>query len=134
MLGTCKRFMAKLVTALGCAAAAGCAPPGPLPRSPERLPDAVVFRYRAPAARVVQLAGSWQGNSFLRGREWTRDTRTGLMQDPDRDGVWELQVPLGPGRYEYAFLVDGTFWEADPANAERVPDGRGGTRSLVVVP
>lgn len=119
--------------ALG-AAVAGCTPPGPLPRSPERTGDTVVFRYRAPAARAVQLAGSWQGNTFLHGRDWSRDTRVGLMQDPDRDGVWELGVALGPGRYEYLFLVDGTYWEADPANPERVPDGRGGTRSLLVVP
>jgi len=130
---TC-RFRAGLLAAWLAAGVAGCTPPAPLPRSPERLPDAVVFRYRAPAARVVQVAGSWQGNAFLRGREWSRDTRVGSMQDPDRDGVWELRVPLGPGRYEYAFLVDGTFWEADPANPERLPDGRGGTRSLLIVP
>lgn len=127
-------FAARALAGLLLAAVAGCTPPAPLPRSPERGADAFVFRYRAPAARVVQLAGSWQGNTFLRGREWSRDTRVGLMQDADRDGVWELEVPLGPGRYEYAFLVDGTFWEADPANPERIPDGRGGTRSLLVVP
>jgi len=128
------RFAVRALAGLCLAAVAGCTAPAPLPRSPERASDAFVFRYRAPAARVVQLAGSWQGNTFLRGREWSRDTRTGLMQDDDRDGVWEIEVRLGPGRYEYAFLVDGTFWEADPANAERIPDGRGGTRSLLVVP
>jgi 1,4-alpha-glucan branching enzyme len=109
-----------------------CAPPG-VTRSPEQGPDGVVFRYRAPAARVVQLAGSWPESSWLQGREWTRDTRVGRMQDDDADGVWELRVQLPPGRYEYAFLIDGAFWEADPANPERVADGSGGTRSLLIV-
>src|SRR5262245_20282221 len=113
---------------------AGCRPAPPVARSPERTPEGIVFRYRAPAAHVVQLAGSWDGNTFLRGQEWSRDTRVGVMQGPDHDGVWEARLPLGPGRYEYLFLVDGTFWEADPGNPERVPDGRGGTRSLLIVP
>jgi hypothetical protein len=114
-------------------ACAGCTPPQ-VARSPQVEPDAVVFRYRAPSARVVQLAGNWPESAWLQGREWTRDTRTGVMQDADGDGVWELRVQLAPGRYEYAFLIDGTFWEADPLNPERVTDGAGGTRSLLVVP
>ena len=112
---------------------AGCAPPRVL-RSPEPTADGIVFRYRAPSARMVQLAGSWSDNSWLQGREWTRDTRVGLMADADGDGVWELRLQLPPGRYEYAFWIDGVFWEADPANAERVVDGAGGTRSLLIVP
>jgi hypothetical protein len=102
--------------------------------APELGADGVLFHFRAPAARVVQLAGTWPESAWLQGREWTRDTRVGVMQDPDGDGIWELRVRLPPGRYEYAFLIDGTFWEADPANPERVPDGAGGTRSLVIVP
>ena len=119
-----------VIGALGLA----CQPPRVRPGAPERTPEGVVFRCRAPGAHNVQLAGAWDGNTFLRGSEWTRDTRVGLMQDTDRDGVWELRVPLGPGRYEYAFLIDGVFWEADPANPERVPDGQGGARSVLVLP
>ena len=110
-----------------------CAPPPALAPSPELTPEDVVFRYRDPAANLVQLSGSWQVNFQLRGLEWTRDTRVGLMQRGD-DGLWELHVPLGPGRYEYLFLVDGRFWELDPANPQRVPDGLGGFVSLCVVP
>ncbi len=119
---------------LALAATCGCTPPPGLVRSPEFTTDAVVLRYRAPGARVVQVAGSWDTNSFLRGREWTRDTRVGLMEDTNHDGTWELQVPLAPGRYEYLFLVDGRFWELDSANPQRVPDGTGGERSLLLVP
>ena len=121
--------------AAGCLLAAGaCIPHRSAVVSPDRGPEGVTFRYRAPSARVVQVSGSWDTNFQLRGRDWTSGTRVGLMQDPDRDGVWELHVALGPGRYEYLFLVDGRFWELDPANPERVPDGRGGSVSLLVVP
>ena len=118
---------------LAAALLAACTPPERL-RSPERGPEGVRFRCRAPAAGVVQIAGSWADNFRLRGRDWTRDTRVGLMQDADRDGVWEIVVPLEPGRYEYQFLIDGRFWENDPANPERAPDGQGGTVSLLLVP
>ena len=111
-----------------------CTPPRLAVRSPERGPEGVVFRYRAPSARVVQVSGSWDTNYFLRGRDGSSDTRVGLLQDPDHDGVWELLLPLAPGRYEYLFLVDGRFWELDPANPERAPDGRGSLVSLLVLP
>jgi hypothetical protein len=121
--------MAFLYLALGLA----CTPPPALERSPEVTRAGVVFRYRDPVAHLVQISGSWQENFQLRGLEWTRDTRVGLMERRD-DGVWELRVPLGPGRYEYLFLVDGRFWELDPANPQRAPDGRSGFVSLCVVP
>ena len=128
-----REVAAVFLLALGLEAPA-CMPPGVGVRSPERGPAGVVFRYRAPSARVVQVSGSWDTNFFLRGRDGSSDTRVGLLQDPDHDGVWELLLPLAPGRYEYVFLVDGRFWELDPANPERAPDGRGGSLSLLVLP
>jgi len=108
-------------------------PPALLP-SPQVVEDGVVFRFRAPAAQTVQLAGSWMGNSRLRGRDWSAGTRVGLMQPAADDaGVWELKVPLTTGRYEYLFLVNGRFWELDPANPQRSPDGSGGQVSILVV-
>jgi 1,4-alpha-glucan branching enzyme len=111
-----------------------CTPPPPGPRSPELGPEGVVFRLQAPSARLVQVSGSWDSNFGLRGRDWSRFTRVGRMQDDDHDGVWECTVQLGPGRYEYSFLVDSRFWEVDPHNPERAPDGHGGLVSLLVVP
>ena len=118
---------------LGLSLLVACARPTGWARSPELEASGVVFRYRDPAAHVVQVSGSWMENFELRGLEWTRDTRVGRMQRAE-DGVWELRVPLGPGRYEYLFLVDGRFWELDPANPQRTADGRGGFVSLLVVP
>jgi len=134
MRGRRTRKIAWLGLVAGLPALLGSCQPPALARSPEIAADGVVFRYRAPAARIVQLAGSWDGNSNLAGQEWSRDTRVARMEDADHDGTWELRVPLGPGRYEYVFVVDGRFTEADPANPQRIPDGSGGSRSLLVVP
>jgi hypothetical protein len=30
------------------------------------------------------------------------------------NGAWTVSVPLGSGRHEYAFIVDGKHWVADP--------------------
>lgn len=40
--------------------------------------------------------------------------------DHDRDGVWTVTVALPPGRYEYAFVVDGRWVGQDPLAAEYV--------------
>src|SRR5262245_23377422 len=96
-IGLQRHRLAAVAAALICA----CQPPL-VARSPEPGPDGIVFRYRAPAAHIVQLAGSWPENSWLQGQEWNRDTRVGLMQDADGDGIWEIAVRLPPGRYEYA--------------------------------
>jgi hypothetical protein len=111
----------------------GCGPaPGRL-HSPEIDAGQVTFRFRDTAAQVVQVAGSWETNFRLRGRDWSSDTRVGIMQRGD-DGTWELKLSLGPGRYEYLFLVDGRFWELDPANPQRGTDAQGASVSLLVVP
>lgn len=128
----CGRRSAFLVL-LGACFIAACGPPPAPVLSPEATDEGTVFRYRDPVAHVVQISGSWASNFYLRGREWTSDTRVGRMTRRD-DGVWELRVPLGPGRYEYVFLVDGRFWKLDPSNPQRGADGQGGWVSLLVVP
>ncbi|HZM15198.1 MAG TPA: glycogen-binding domain-containing protein [Candidatus Krumholzibacteria bacterium] len=110
-----------------------CLPRPSAPRSPEIASGTVTFRYRDPSAQVVQVAGSWATNLALRGRDWTSGTRVGLMER-DEEGLWTLQVDLGPGRYEYLFLVDGHFWMLDPSNPQRVADDQGSFVSLLVVP
>lgn len=66
------------------------------------------FAIAAPGAREVRLVGdfsAWQPISLF---------------DHDRDGVWSVTVALPPGRYEYAFLVDGRWVGQDPLAAEYV--------------
>jgi glycosidase len=55
------------------------------------------------------------------------------MKDESGSGVFTAIVSLEPGRYEYKFFVDGEEI-IDPANKETVPNGLGGTNSVLVVP
>lgn len=49
-----------------------------------------------------------------------------------RAGMWSAQVALPPGRHEYAFVVDGKRWVADPA-AERLADDFDTPSSVVTI-
>jgi len=42
------------------------------------------------------------------------------LSDPDGDGIWTASVPLSPGRYEYAFIIDGQWWGQDPLADEYI--------------
>jgi anti-sigma factor RsiW len=47
------------------------------------------------------------------------------------DGVFRVRLALSPGRYQYAFLVDGQTWVADPRAATIVDSGYGGADSVL---
>ena len=83
----------------------------------------VVFRYYAPAARQVQLAGDWPQNNWARGDGSVGEANIGLMTDADGDGVWEIAVALVPGRYKYLFWVDEHTWHVDPGNLDETSGG-----------
>jgi len=101
---------------------------------PDRQPDGtVLFRFEAPSARVVQLAGNWPENDWLKGQAQTGSYLVGLMEDPDGDGIWERREPLGSGRYQYKFVVDEQNWKEDPNNPLRTDDGFGGFNSILIV-
>ncbi len=42
------------------------------------------------------------------------------LSDPDGDGIWTASIPLSPGRYEYAFIIDGRWWGQDPLADEYI--------------
>ncbi len=42
------------------------------------------------------------------------------LEDDDNDGIWTASIPLSPGRYEYAFVIDGRWWGQDPLADEYV--------------
>ena len=64
----------------------------------------VRFVIAAPEARSVALVGSFN--------DW--DPAATPLQPAPSGGVWTVEVPLAPGRHEYAFVVDGVRWLADP--------------------
>lgn len=80
----------------------------------------VRFVIREPGAQRVSLVGDFNG--------WSRDA---APLEASTDGaVWTLTLPLAPGRYEYAFVVDGERWVADPS-ARSVQDEFGGETSVL---
>lgn len=96
--------------------------------------DTVTFRVRVPSARTVQLAGDWPRNNWARGDAEAGEVLVGLMEKTRDEGVWRLDVRLGPGRYRYRFLVNETEWLLDPENPRVVDDERGGKANLLIVP
>jgi len=116
---------------------AGC---GSLDLIKKRLPpphpvnDGILFQYEAPAATVVTLAGSWEGNWWggTASPSARYDNTIGRMTDPDGDGIWSIVEPLAPGRYMYKFVVDNNTWVTDPNNPDTASEG-GFTNSLLVV-
>lgn len=69
-------------------------------------------------------------NLFGQFNSWNRESLP--MKDDDGDGVYEITIPLDPGRYEYKFYVDGLEL-IDPSNPVKVPNGLGDFNSVLVI-
>ena len=82
-------------------------------------PDTLQFVLVAPQANSVSLVGDFNG--------W--DPKRSPMRTAN--GIWAAVVQLAPGRYRYAFLVNGVEWRADPG-APAARDDEFGTPSSVV--
>jgi 1,4-alpha-glucan branching enzyme len=88
---------------------------------PEEPGNSVRFIYIAPGAGSVCVAGSFNG--------WSRQSH--CMR---RDGsTWTVSIPLPPGRYEYAFVLDGDTWQADPGAILSEESGFGRKNSILIV-
>lgn len=117
------------LTALAACAVPSCGPTMPPPgvesggAGPERVAGGIRFTYYAPKAKRVVIAGDFNN--------WS--TSADPLFDREGRGIWSIVLPLGAGKYEYKFLVDGEKWTIDPRNAERVKDGFGGYNSVVIV-
>jgi hypothetical protein len=71
-------------------------------------------------AKDIELVGDFNA--------WTRGaTKLALSGAP---GVWAVSIPLPPGRHEYAFIVNGSRWTADPLAIRSSDDF--GTESSVI--
>jgi len=83
---------------------------------------ATQFVLVAPGAAAVSVVGDFN--------DWSL-AATPLARADD-DGVWWVTVPLTPGRYRYAFVVDGTIWRPDP-EAPAADDEFGRPNSVVTI-
>jgi len=79
----------------------------------------VVFEIKAPGAKEVQVAGAFNN--------WDK-----VLLEKGADGAFRTTLSLAPGKYEYRFVVDGT-WMEDPANSDTVPNPYGGVNSVLTV-
>jgi hypothetical protein len=89
-------------------------------------PDTVFvtrFVFVAPSAKQVSLVGDFN--------DWDHKAAP-LVPVANGNGMWTVEVPLPPGVYEYAFLVDGKEWKTDP-EAPRVGGDFGHPNSVVTV-
>jgi len=84
-------------------------------------PSIVRFELCRPSARRVCLAGSFNG--------WDPDV---MPMTASGHGTWARELALGPGRYEYCFVVDGE-WTKDPGAAESVANPFGGFNSVLTI-
>lgn len=90
--------------------------------APAESAQAVQFVLHAPQARAVFLAGDFNG--------W--DARQSpLARAPS--GLWFVELLLPPGRYTYAFVVDGSRFVPDPAAPRAVGEDFGTPSSVVIV-
>jgi hypothetical protein len=84
--------------------------------------QATQFVLIAPEAASVSVVGDFN--------DWSLSA-TPLVRQA-KDGVWWVTVPLQPGRYRYAFLVNGQDWRVDP-NAPAAEDEFGRPNSVVTI-
>lgn len=70
-----------------------------------QLDDAIMFVTLYPRAQGVQVAGDFNN--------WQPEQA--LMEKVSENGVWQIKLPLGAGRYRYRLVVDGQ-WQQDPYN------------------
>lgn len=83
----------------------------------------VRFVLIAPSATRVALVGDFN--------DWDRSATP--LAPTGAGGAWSAAVVLPPGRHEYAFIVNGVTWMADPSTPVTVHDDFGTTSSIVTV-
>lgn len=84
--------------------------------------SSVTFEFFAPEARQVTLAGTFNN--------WnTAET----VLKKEKSGRWKVEVALPPGRYEYRYLVDGS-WQNDQRPVACVKNAYGSSNCILEVP
>ena len=83
----------------------------------------VHLRLAAPASSRVTVVGDFN--------DWD-PAGTPLRLTGDH-GIWTVELRLKPGRYHYAFLIDGRRWEGDPSEARAPESDFGAPVSVLTV-
>lgn len=86
------------------------------------IKEVKIFFYYPPA-RTVAVTGdfnNWDANGVP-------------LAVAGKPGLWETELRLPPGAYSYNFIVDGELLVPDPNSPNQMPDGYGGTNSILLV-
>lgn len=101
--------------------------PGTKPVTPtpgvRALPGRARFALPLSIGHSVHVAGDFN--------HWAPST-LGMQRREDLK-LWELDIPLVPGRYRYRIIVDGA-WQTDPTNNAKEPNEFGEYNSVLIVP
>lgn len=97
------------------------AAPRKLSIATRQIKTGIEFVYEGAAAKNVVVAGSFNN--------WSTSSH---RLEKDKSGLWKTAVPLGKGKYQYKFVVDGE-WKEDPSNPQNSEDGHGGKNSVIEV-
>jgi len=97
---------------------------GPAPVSPrvEVIKEVKIFFYYPPAGKVA-VTGDFNG--------WSVEGVP--MHAAGKPGLWTTDLRVPPGVYSYNFIVDGELLLPDPDAPNQMPDGYGGTNSILMV-
>jgi 1,4-alpha-glucan branching enzyme len=107
---------------LGLFLACRCTPEWQLGQHQVEAPKIPVrFVYIDNKAATVCVSGSFNG--------WSQQSDCMSRSD---DG-WSVRVLLPPGRYQYAFVIDGCRWRDDPGAVLAEDDGFGIKNSVLIV-
>jgi 1,4-alpha-glucan branching enzyme len=93
----------------------------PSPKSAKPAAASYEFCLMAPDAAEVFLAGdfnNWESNQH--------------KMRKFKNGLHKKSLKLKPGRYEYRFVVDGSWW-TDPANEHRCANAYGEDNSVIEI-
>jgi 1,4-alpha-glucan branching enzyme len=83
----------------------------------------IVIEYKGAGEQEVGLVGDFN--------QWGK--KNVPIAAKQVDGRWVFEIELAPGRYEYAFVINGKKWLPDPQAAGIIPDGFGGLNSVLYV-
>ena len=86
------------------------------------IKEVKIFFYYPPA-RNVAVTGDFN--------DWNADGVP--LKAAGKPGLWETELRLPPGVYSYNFIVDGELLIPDPNAPNQMPDGYGGTNSILLV-
>lgn len=86
------------------------------------IKEVKIFFYYPPAQKVA-VTGDFNN--------WDADGVP--LKAAGKPGLWETELRIPPGVYSYNFIVDGELLVPDPNAPNQMPDGYGGTNSILLV-